>query len=56
MHSPKVRWLNAVLFVVALAVGGCGGSALVYSPPTVSGLYVVNTLNNSITVYAPGYR
>ncbi len=41
------------LIVVAFIAAGCGGRALISPRSAVSGLYVANTGNNSITVYAP---
>ena len=54
MQHPKIRWANAALIGVALAVGGCEGDTLVRPPSIVSELYVANSGGNSVTVYAPG--
>ncbi len=55
-RHTEVRWLNAILILAALIAGECRAGALAGPSPNVSGIYVANSGNNSISIYAPGAR
>jgi len=49
-----IRWLHAILILLALLASESLAGVPARSSPNVSGMYVANSASNSISVYAPG--